>query len=217
MSFKDRIREAREAKGLTQIQVAEAMDPPKTKQAVGLWEAGTSEPKFKETPQLAKILDVDAGWLLTGAGTIRNNVVTVESVKTRQIPIINYVQAGKFTEVMSPDTTVSTGEFVLADTEVSNRAFALKVVGHSMSPDFNDGDTIIVDPDETLVPGCMVIASINGDEEATFKKYRPRGKDSSGAEVVELAPLNEDYPTLTIDKDNPGKVVGRVVRHTRKL
>ena len=36
-------------------------------------------------------------------------------------------------------------------------------------------------------------------DEATFKKYRPRGLNEQGQQVFELVPLNEDYPSMRSD------------------
>ena len=58
---------------------------------------------------------------------------------------------------------------------------------------------VTIDPDEAPRPGDFVVAS-NGSEEATFKKYRPRGIDENGQEVFELVPLNDDFPTLHSDR-----------------
>ncbi len=33
--------------------------------------------------------------------------------------------------------------------------------------------------------------------------------------VIELVPLNEDWPTLTISTDNPGHIIGTLVEHRR--
>ena len=49
-----------------------------------------------------------------------------------------------------------------------------------------------------------------------FKKYRPRGHDSNGHEIFELVPLNQDWPTITVNADNPGQIVGTVMEHRRR-
>jgi SOS-response transcriptional repressor LexA len=56
----------------------------------------------------------------------------------------------------------------------------------------------------------------NGTNQATFKKYRPRGIDAQGNEIFELTPLNDDYPTLRSDVE-PLFVIGVVVKVIQKL
>ncbi|MGI4859741.1 MAG: LexA family protein, partial [Janthinobacterium lividum] len=62
-------------------------------------------------------------------------------------------------------------------------------------------------------PGDFVVAK-NGSQDATFKKYRPRGVSLTGQEVFELAPLNDDYPTLRSDTE-PLQIIGVMVEHRR--
>jgi hypothetical protein len=49
------------------------------------------------------------------------------------------------------------------------------------------------------------------------RRYEPQGYDKQGREIIDLVPLNRDFPTLRIDADNPGRIVGKVVLHSRFL
>ena len=102
---------------------------------------------------------------------------------------------------------------VFAQNQHGALTFALKVMGDSMEPEFREGDVIFVDPDKEPKAGSYVVAK-NHEEEATFKKYRSRGKDAEGREVFELVPLNENYATLRSDQE-PITIIGVVVEHTR--
>ena len=92
------------------------------------------------------------------------------------------------------------------DGPISEVAFALKIKGDSMEPEFKEGDTIIIDPMVAPHPGEFVIAK-NGDHEATFKKYRLKANGS-----FELVPLNPDYPTIDSDIQ-PVKIIGTMIEH----
>jgi SOS-response transcriptional repressor LexA len=61
--------------------------------------------------------------------------------------------------------------------------------------------------------GDYVVAK-NGGDEATFKKYRPRGKDAAGVDVFELVPLNDDFASLRSDIDHIA-IIGTMVEHRR--
>lgn len=119
----------------------------------------------------------------------------------RHIPIISYAQAGKMTEVVDPFSLGDGFETIQPTVECSKHSFALRLDGDSMEPRFHHGDVVIIDPERAPKPGNFVVA-INGNEETTFKKYRPRAVDSHGVMMFELAPLNDDYPTLHSDRDN---------------
>ena len=105
------------------------------------------------------------------------------------------------------------GDWLLTDIDLSDSAFALDIRGNSMLPDFNPGDRVIIDPEIAPQPGDFVAAK-NGEQEATFKKYRPRGMDSHGNIIFELVPLNDDYPTLRSDVQHI-RIVGTMVEHRK--
>ncbi len=129
----------------------------------------------------------------------------------RQVPLISNVAAGKLTEVCNPYALGAYERMVMVHEDVSGRAFALRIVGDSMLPEFREGDIIVVDPNVTPQPGDYVVAK-NHSEEATFKRYRPRGKNESGQDYFELIPLNPDFPTLRSDFDHL-VIIGVEVEH----
>lgn len=129
------------------------------------------------------------------------------------VPVISYVQAGAWTAVSDPYSLGDSYDEIRPDRRVGPRAYALEVKGDSMMTRYMDGDRIIVDPDIDPVPGDGVIAKPDNEDEATFKQYRPRGVDSRGRQIVELRPLNDLWPTITLDARNPGRIVGVVVEH----
>lgn len=139
------------------------------------------------------------------------NVVPA-SVGKRRVPLINYVQAGQMTEIGAHFSGEAL-EYLLTDLDLSEHAFALEIQGDSMAPEFSPGDRIIVDQEVCPRPGDFVVAR-NGGEEATFKKYRPRGINENGQEVFELTPLNPDYPTLRSDRQHLA-IIGVMVEHRR--
>jgi SOS-response transcriptional repressor LexA len=145
--------------------------------------------------------------------TVSNTNTDLKNVKgVRLVPVISYVQAGAFKEaILEAQET-----FVACYAEnLSENAFALEVKGESMMPDFKPGDKIVIDPDVQPIPGDFVIAQ-NGEHEATFKKYRPRGYGENGEVIFELTPLNSDYPTLN-SLGQPIKIIGTVIEHIRAL
>lgn len=84
-----------------------------------------------------------------------------------------------------------------------------------MLEEFYPGDIVILDPEVPPQPGDFVVAKLDKDDAVTFRKYRPRGYDGQGKLVIELAPLNDDYPLLVIDQRNPGRVIATLVEHRK--
>jgi SOS-response transcriptional repressor LexA len=131
----------------------------------------------------------------------------------RRVPRISFVQAGVWTEAVDAYAPGAGEDYLLTQTDLGPLAFALSVRGASMEPDFREGDTIIIDPDVKPAPGDFVVAR-NHDGEATFKKYRPRGINERGELVIELIPLNDDFPSLRSDC-TPIQIIGTMMEHRR--
>ncbi|AIU29335.1 peptidase S24 [Pandoraea pnomenusa] len=168
----------------------------------------------------AQFFKVNPWWLATGkghktldGGTSGIGNVMPAPIGQRRIPLISSVQAGRMTEALEPFPPGAAFEYLLTDLDLSDHAFALEIEGQSMEPDFKEGDRIIVDPALQPQPGDFVVAK-NGREEATFKKYRPRGIGQGGREVFELVPLNDDYPTINSEHE-PARIIGVMVEHRR--
>lgn len=131
----------------------------------------------------------------------------------RRVPRISFVQAGVWTEAVDPYAQGAGDDYLLTQLDLGPQAFALTVRGESMEPEFKEGDSIIIDPDVKPSPGDFVVAK-NAQEEATFKKYRPRGVNEQGEQVIELVPLNDDFPSLRSDY-TPLFIIGTMMEHRR--
>ncbi|HHQ4530617.1 TPA: LexA family protein [Aeromonas hydrophila] len=221
MNVSERIKTRRSACGFTQEQLAARVGV--TRVAVSHWERGGAEPKGRYLNDLADALGVTVDWLLTGDGEARgqpapevmpgyHNVEPAVIPQGTRVPVLSYVQAGNWHEMCEQATAFDGNvEYVTAGVDVGPCGFGLWLRGQSMEPFFKEGDLIIVDPDEAPQPGDFVVAK-NGSEEATFKKYRPRGIDESGQEVFELVPLNDDFPTMHSDRQHI-QIIGVMVEH----
>jgi SOS-response transcriptional repressor LexA len=141
-----------------------------------------------------------------------------EMIRGRPLPVISGVQAGAMTEATDPYALGQGFAEMAVDSKVGPRAFALQINGDSMTDRFREGDRVAIDPDLAPAPGDFVVAveERSGDEgqrEATFKQYRPRGLDGRGRPIIELRPLNDAWPLITLDAKNPGRIIGTMVEH----
>lgn len=164
----------------------------------------------------ANLLGVSAEWLAIGEKgqfVLDKSNVSPAQIGTKHIPLLSYVSAGAWTGAIDAFQPNDAHDWLVTDLELSEGAFALEIKGDSMQPDFKPGDRVIIDPGISPQPGDFVVAK-NGEEEATFKKYRPRGVDANGNVVFELVPLNEDYPTMRSDVA-PIRIVGTMVEHRK--
>jgi SOS-response transcriptional repressor LexA len=233
-TYQQRLNEAMEEAGVGTSALAERLGV--SYQAVRKAQDGrTKSLSAANNAAAAAMLGVLPDWLATGAGpkhaakptTIEptpgsdtqgkpfQNVESVGLERFRRVPLIGWVQAGMLTEFSDPFPVGIADDYELVDIEYGRRTVALRIKNDSMEPDFREGDIIIVDPDLAPRPGDFVVAK-NHVEEATFKKYRPRGTAQDGSLVFELAPLNDDYPTLRSDVDHL-RIVGVMIEHRRRM
>jgi SOS-response transcriptional repressor LexA len=118
----------------------------------------------------------------------------------REIPLISWVQAGSWSELQDHFQPGDAERWVATYAKVSRHAFALRIVGDSMTnpagaPSFPEGTIIIVDPERDAKPGKFVVVRQNVDTECTFKQLvRDAGRHF-------LKPLNPRYPLLEMLPD----------------
>lgn len=194
--------------------------------SVSDWLSGKSKTMEGENLlKASKFLGVSPNWLATGNGLPSDieskkqdnelsNIIFKDLNFTR-IPVLDYVQAGFWHEVIYDGTTPHSYTYTDYIGTTPEAVFSVIVQGESMEPDFKEGDLLIVDASISPKPGCYVIAQ-NGSHEATFKKYRVLSTDEFGRDIFELIPLNKDFPTLSSNKHEI-RIIGIVVRHIRNI
>ena len=131
----------------------------------------------------------------------------------RQIPVLNWVQAGVFTDISENGYD----EFISIDFDSSCNTYALRIRGDSMEKEFKEGDLIIVDADRQPVAGNYVIAMVDGADQATFKRYKPCGFDERlNKDYFQLIALNDFYAPID-SRHEAIRIVGVVIEHKRRL
>jgi SOS-response transcriptional repressor LexA len=203
--MKNRIKALREAQSLSQDDLAKRAGT--TRQQIFRLEKNQRRLSDVWIERLARALDCDPTELIGAAMAQRVPAVPA-------LPVIDSVQAGDWTPPADPYAKGQGMALVYPATPVGPRAFALEIRGDSMEPEFHAGDRVIVDPDVTPLPGDYVVAKLEDEQETTFKKFRPKGGKGKSA-IVELVPLNPDWPVLTIEPKHPGRIVATMVEHHR--
>lgn len=203
-----RIRELREAKKLTQGQLAELCGW--TGQSrIGNYEQGTREPSRSDYIKLAKALGTSPAFLQFGAAQAHMplgdyNVDEGPNVG-RAIPLISWIQAGAFSETIDSYAVGDAEAWYPMPRKSGPRTFALRVRGVSMEPRYHDGDIIFVDPDSPARHGSRVIVRLDSAQEATFKELVIEGNSRY------LKALNPAWPEPLIRIDGDATICGVVV------
>lgn len=200
----DRIREAREARKMSQSDLARALGI--RPQAVNNWESGATQPRPQKYPDLCRVLGVTRSYLLGEQNLELTNITPGPDI-VKKIPIISWVRAGQWSEAIDMTEPGYAEDWEYTSEKVGPNAFMLRVVGDSMEPMFPAGLLLTIDPGIEARPGDYVVAKV-GDH-ATFKQL------TQDAGRLYLTPLNPRYPVIEVDEHT--KIVGVVMSATRRF
>ncbi|MEM1330392.1 MAG: LexA family transcriptional regulator [Planctomycetota bacterium] len=118
-----------------------------------------------------------------------------------EIPLINSVQAGypqDFTDLGYPARHAD--EYVRVPDLSDPDAFAARVVGDSMLPEYRAGDIVVFSPARDPKDGSDCFARLEPDHETTFKRvYFER--ESDGGELIRLQPVNSAYAPQRLPRE----------------
>ncbi|VAX40522.1 hypothetical protein MNBD_PLANCTO03-1154 [hydrothermal vent metagenome] len=118
-----------------------------------------------------------------------------------EVPVVNKVQAGyprEFTDLGYPARVAD--EYVRCPDLADPDAFAARVVGDSMTPEYQEGDIVIFSPLRDIRSGADCFARLAPDDETTFKRvFFERG--AADEELIRLQPLNPAYPPKTLPRE----------------
>ena len=202
----ERIREAREARKMSQADLARHMGL--SRASISQWESGATAPTRKNYPDLAKLF----GWSPTmggphppvSAATSHQNARFVKSydwgsifgIQQGSVPAVGEVQV----RIDLPEDTFHT--HVPDD--------AMKPVYEGVGG-FASGDEILASPSLQPKRGSIVIALLDRDEAPILRQYIPRGN------AVDLIATNDEFPAVSINTVSPGRIFGVVVEHRKRL
>lgn len=202
----ERIRQKRRELKLTQKELARRMKEI-SHVAISQWESNTTKPNAENLYELSILFGCDLSWLLRGEGQF-SNVVNV-NLNGNRIPIVDYDMLNAW-DIVQPLKIKEEVEHIMTDINISAFAFAVRVLGDSMEPNFIEGDVVIIDPEVKPVPGEFVLARDQND--VLFRKYREDGVDAGGGSHFVLTPLNEDYVQMA-SRLHDVQIIGTMVEH----
>ena len=192
-----RIREKREAIGMTQEELASKLGY-KNKSSIAKIETGANDIIQSKVVEFANVLDTTVAYLMgwdNPTPSRKGVVVNVLGRVAAGIPIEAIEDIIDTEEI--PEEMAKTGEF-----------FGLQIHGDSMEPRMCEGDVVIVRKQDDAESGDVVIAMINGDD-ATCKRLR---KYRDGIELISNNPSYEPmfFSNQKI-QEKPVKIIGKVV------
>lgn len=127
------------------------------------------------------------------------------SVLPLQVPLINKVAAGYptgFTDLSYPARVAD--EYVSVPDLADPDAFAARVVGPSMEPEYREGDIVVFSPLAATRNGCDCFVRFEGPPEtaeSTFKRVYFEKDPLGNFRAVRLQPLNPAFPPRNVERE----------------
>ena len=201
-TFGTRLREARKRAKLSGPAVAKHLGV--SAQTVSFWDRDVNFPEVAKLIEISELIGIKVDWLLTGKDGPSEGLAGVVG---RIVPKVTAQELANFTPTAEQIANISRGR-VLTHFPCGPKSFQITLWDRSNSPAFDQGDSVVIDPDVRPEPGDMVLAVVDGA--ALFRRYRPRG------EQVELAPLNPDWNTVTCKLEGKARLLGTMSEHSRQ-
>lgn len=195
--FSDKLKELRQARGITQKQLAEWSGLGRSQ--ISNYENGLRTPDWETQDILADFFNVRLDYLMD------------RDTPNTRIPVLGKVIAGIPLDAVEE---IIDYEEIPIEMAKNGEYFALQIKGDSMEPKFSAGDVVIVRKQEDVDNGDIAIVLVNGNE-ATVKKIR---KFDGG---INLIPTNSNYDVITYTNAQieqlPVRIIGKVVELRAKF
>lgn len=165
--------------------------------------------------QLAALLKRDGIDALHASGELRTLVgrlapeegasgVSLLEALPMRVPLINKVTAGypaDFTDLGYPARIAD--EYVSVPGIEDPDAFAARVVGDSMTPQYCEGDIVVFSPLRDTASGsdCFVRFDESVGGESTFKRVYFE-EDAQSRAMIRLQPINPEYPPRSVRRED---------------
>ena len=203
MSFGSNLKKIRQDSDLTQEELAKRINTSRSN--IANYENDKNMPSIDILEKLSEIFNCSIDYLL-GKSDIKN-----PNLKDNLflIPIVGKVAAGKpilATENIEGYLPIDPLMYNLTS---PNGFFFLQIQGESMNKMIKNGSYALIKKQDYAEDGDVIVAIVNGDDEATVKRYKQLNE-----QFVMLEPVSEDssFQPITIDlKNTKFSIIGKVI------
>lgn len=202
----NKIRSFRKEKNLTAEDLANKLGI--SRATITRYETGVRNTNQDVLYRLADILGVSINDFFPSINGQPTNVYPL-SKNIVKVPVIGQIAMGM--PITAEQNIEGYDAIELQYDTPADELFELECKGHSMEPTIPDGAIGLFEITNEVEDGEIAAVQVDHDEEATLKRIQ-HSKDQ-----VLLKPDNPNYPTLTIDKDHPGRIVGRLLEYRVKM
>ena len=203
MSFGTNIKKIRQDNNLTQEELAKRINTSRSN--IANYENDKNMPSIDILEKLSEIFNCSIDYLL-GKSDIKNPDLKDNLFL---IPIVGKVAAGK--PILADENIEGYLPIdpLMYHLTSPDGFFFLQIQGESMNKLIKNGSYALIKKQDYAEDGDVIVAIVNGDNEATVKRYKQLNN-----QFVMLEPVSEDssFQSITIDlKNTKFSIIGKVV------
>ena len=208
MSFGTILKKVRLDRGYTQEELAKKVDTSRSN--IANYEVDKNMPSIEMLDKLSAVLGVSTDTLL-GKEEIKQNTFVD---KLFLIPILGRVPAGEPLLAEENINGYLPIDPMMYHLSSPDGLFFLKVVGESMNNVVPDGSFVLIKKQDYADTGDVVVALVNGDNEATLKRFKQL--DDMFVMLEPDSTVSEFTPRIINLRDTEFKIIGKVIGDFKK-
>jgi repressor LexA len=206
----NRLKILREEKGLSQPDMAKFLNI--SVPGYSYYENEKRDMSTEIQKKLANFFNVSIDYLVGNSNERQSNTNLLN--KLFLIPIVGKVPAGE--PLLAEDNIEG---YLPIDPMMYNLSspdnlFFLKVVGESMNNIVPNGSFVLVRKQDSAEDGDVIVAIVNGDDEATLKRFKQL--ESSFVMLEPDSSFPEYTPRIVNLRDTEFKIIGKVIGDFKK-
>ena len=132
-----------------------------------------------------------------------SNSIDTSGMHYVRVPIVGTIACG--TAITAEQNIEGYTHELFESEPAKGELFALRCQGDSMEPLIPDGALVLIHKQPTVEDDEIAAVQVDDDTRATLKKVKHVGKD------VFLYPINTKYDPIILNKDNPGRILGKAI------
>lgn len=185
-----------------------------SKSMISRWETGITDPQIKYVFYIADYFQISLTNLI--GRTARNavvhgshdifepsNALHPSGMHYVRIPIVGTIACGD--PITAEQNIEGYTHELFEEKPDEDELFALRCQGDSMEPLIPDGALVLIHKQPTVEDDEIAAVQVDDDTRATLKKIKHVGKN------VILYPINSKYDPIILNKDNPGRILGKAI------
>jgi repressor LexA len=208
MSFGTILKKIRQDRGFTQEELAKKVDTSRSN--IANYEVDKNMPSIDMLDKLSEALNVSTDTLLG-----KEPIKEIDLIdKLFLIPIVGRVPAGEPLLAEENIEGYLPIDPIMYNLTSPDNLFFLRVVGESMNNIVPDGSFVLVKKQNYAETGDVVVALVNGDNEATLKRFKDL--DNNFVMLEPDSTLQEFTPRIINLRDTEFKIIGKVIGDFKK-